>query len=144
MHLATLNLPKSFTFLRNFCKGVKIYHFSSKIIFGQFLLIFGDFCLVTLTGSTLYLLLAKNLTDRSFQNSRWRHHLGTWQQMTINLHSVTCYEDLTYPSLTCFPTCFSKYGPTPASFLLIFVFCNSMSNIGKVSSEQSVPKAEHR
>ena len=35
--LATLNLPKSLTFLRNFCKGVEIYHFSNKIIFGQFL-----------------------------------------------------------------------------------------------------------
>ena len=35
--LVTLNLPKSLTFLRNFCKDVKIYHFSSKIIFGQIL-----------------------------------------------------------------------------------------------------------
>ena len=28
-------LPKSPTFLDNFCKGVKIYNFSSEIIFGQ-------------------------------------------------------------------------------------------------------------
>ena len=35
--LATINLPKAPTFLRNFCKGVKIYHFSSEIIFGQLL-----------------------------------------------------------------------------------------------------------
>ena len=34
---ATINLPKSSTFLGNFCKGVKIYHFSSEIIFGQLL-----------------------------------------------------------------------------------------------------------
>ena len=33
--LATINLPKYPTFLGNFCKGVKIYHFSSEIIFGQ-------------------------------------------------------------------------------------------------------------
>ena len=33
--LATINLPKSPTFLDNFCKGVQIYHFSSEIIFGQ-------------------------------------------------------------------------------------------------------------
>ena len=33
--LATINLPKSPTFLGNFCKGVKIYHFSNEIIFGQ-------------------------------------------------------------------------------------------------------------
>ena len=30
--LATINLPKSPTFLGNFCKGVKIYNFSSEII----------------------------------------------------------------------------------------------------------------
>ena len=46
--LATINLPKSPTFLDNFCNGVKFYHFSSEIIFGQFLLAFGDFFLVTL------------------------------------------------------------------------------------------------
>ena len=35
--LATINLPKSLTFLGNFCKGVKVYHFSSAVIFGQLL-----------------------------------------------------------------------------------------------------------
>ena len=35
MPLAAINLPKSPKFLGNFCKGVKIYHFSSEIIFGQ-------------------------------------------------------------------------------------------------------------
>ena len=34
--LATINLPKSPTFLGNFCIGVKIYLFS-EIIFGQLL-----------------------------------------------------------------------------------------------------------
>ena len=34
--LATANLPKS-PLLGNFSKGVKIYHFSSEIIFGQLL-----------------------------------------------------------------------------------------------------------
>ena len=33
----TINLPKSLTFLDIFCVGVKIYHFSSEIIFGQLL-----------------------------------------------------------------------------------------------------------
>ena len=37
---ATINLP---TFLGNFCKGVKLFNFSSEIIFGQLLLTFGDF-----------------------------------------------------------------------------------------------------
>ena len=46
--LATVNLPNSPTFLGNFCIGVKIYHFSSEIFFGQFLQSFGDFFLVTL------------------------------------------------------------------------------------------------
>ena len=35
--LATINLPKSQTFLGNFCKGVKIFNFSREIIFGQLL-----------------------------------------------------------------------------------------------------------
>ena len=35
--LATINLPKSLTFLGNFCKGVKIYHFSIEIILRQLL-----------------------------------------------------------------------------------------------------------
>ena len=35
--LATINLPKFPTFLGDFFKVVKIYHFSSKIIFGQLL-----------------------------------------------------------------------------------------------------------
>ena len=35
--LATINLPQNPTFFGNFCKGVKIYHFSSEIIFGQLL-----------------------------------------------------------------------------------------------------------
>ena len=39
------NLP---SFLGNFCKGAKIYHFYSEIIFRQLLLTFGDFYLVTL------------------------------------------------------------------------------------------------
>ena len=30
--LATINIPKSPTFLGNFCKGLKIYHFSREII----------------------------------------------------------------------------------------------------------------
>ena len=35
--LGAIKLPKSPTFLGNFCKGVKIDHFSSEIIFGQLL-----------------------------------------------------------------------------------------------------------
>ena len=34
---ATMSLPKSLTFLGNFCKGSKIFNFSSKINFGQLL-----------------------------------------------------------------------------------------------------------
>ena len=32
--VATIILPKLPTFLGDFCKGVKIFHFSSEIIFG--------------------------------------------------------------------------------------------------------------
>ena len=34
--LATITWSKSPTFLGNFCKGVKIYHFSSELILGNF------------------------------------------------------------------------------------------------------------
>ena len=34
--LATITLPKSCTFLGNFCKCAKIYHFFSEIILGNF------------------------------------------------------------------------------------------------------------
>ena len=54
--LATIHLPKSLTFLGNFCKGIKIYHFSSEIIFGQLLQTFGNFYLVTLGMTNGYLL----------------------------------------------------------------------------------------
>ena len=40
---ATINLPKSATFLSIFCKGIKIFNISSEIIFGQILQTFGDF-----------------------------------------------------------------------------------------------------
>ena len=43
--MATIILPK---LLGNDCKGVKIIHFSIKIIFGQLLYKFGNFYLVTL------------------------------------------------------------------------------------------------
>ena len=41
--LATIYLPTLPTFLGNFCQCVKIFNFSSEIIFGQLLLTFVDF-----------------------------------------------------------------------------------------------------
>ena len=49
-YLATIDLPKSPTFLGNFCKGDKIIHFSNEIIFGQLLQTFGDFYMVALNA----------------------------------------------------------------------------------------------
>ena len=49
--LATFNLSKSPTFLGNFCKGVKIYHYSSEIIFRQNFIDIWRFSLVTLLDS---------------------------------------------------------------------------------------------
>ena len=51
--VATIILPKLPTFLGKFCKGVEIFHFSSEIIFGQLLLTFGDFLLVTLQSGLI-------------------------------------------------------------------------------------------
>ena len=69
--LATYNLPKSPTFLGNFCKGVKIFNFSSEIIFGQLLQTFGEFFLVTLSQFATFENLGKSLyglTDRYHHN----------------------------------------------------------------------------
>ena len=52
--VATIILPKLHTLLGNFCKGVKIIHFSSEINFGQLLKTFGDFYLVTLASSLVH------------------------------------------------------------------------------------------
>ena len=49
--VVTIILPKSLTLLGNFCKNVKIIHFSCEIIFGQLLLTFGNFLLVRLSRS---------------------------------------------------------------------------------------------
>ena len=49
--VATIILPRLPIFLGNFCKEVKIFHVSSGIIFGQLLLTFGGFLLVTLHPS---------------------------------------------------------------------------------------------
>ena len=46
--VATISLPKSPTFLGNYCKGVKIFNFHGEIIFGQLLQTFGNFLLVRL------------------------------------------------------------------------------------------------
>ena len=48
--VATIILPKLPPFLGDFCKGAKMFHFSSEIIFGSLLLTFGDFLLGTLIG----------------------------------------------------------------------------------------------
>ena len=44
--------------LGSFCRGAKIFHFSSGIIFGQLLLKFGDFLLVTLQCNSCQILWA--------------------------------------------------------------------------------------
>ena len=49
--MATINLPKSATFLGNFSKGVKIYYVSSEIIFGATFKDIWQFFLVTLRAS---------------------------------------------------------------------------------------------
>ena len=60
---ATINFTKSPTFLGNFCKGVKIYHFSSENIFGTLLKTFGNFFLITLLKISC---LIENMTKECF------------------------------------------------------------------------------
>ena len=70
--MGIINLPKSLTFLGNFCKGVKIFNFSSEIIFGQLLKTFGDFLLVTLDLTMQFnLLLIWHKQSSLIQSNRW-------------------------------------------------------------------------
>ena len=62
--VATISLPKSPTFLGKFCKGVKIFNFSSELIFGQLLWTFGDFLLVTLDVINIVSLLSSTTAMR--------------------------------------------------------------------------------
>ena len=91
--LATINLPKSPTFLDNFWKGVKNYHFSSEIIFGQLLYTFGDNFLVTLSISHL-LTLSPPLLQAPICTS-FTHTLSHTHTLSLSLslsltHSITC------------------------------------------------------
>ena len=73
--LATINLPKSPTFLGNFCKGVKIFHFSSEINFGQLLQTFGDFSLVTLVDAVFAVVIFSTKASKQvFASDGWRSH----------------------------------------------------------------------
>ena len=77
--LAEINLPKSPKFLGYFCKGVKIYYFSSEIVFGQLLQTFGDFFLVTLhsSNSSLFCAIVQTIAQQNVQHivtERWRAH----------------------------------------------------------------------
>ena len=67
---ATMNLPKSPTFLGNFRKGVKIIDFSNEIIFGQLYRHLAIFYLVTLVRTGLHLLckVPQGRCDQILQN----------------------------------------------------------------------------
>ena len=59
--------------LRSFCKGVKMFHFSNDIIFGQLLKTFGNFLLVTLMTA-----LADIRSIQINYFSRQTHQLFDW------------------------------------------------------------------
>ena len=59
--------------LGNLCKGVKIFHFSGEIIFGQLLWTFGDFLLVTLIRCWFFFPFCSRLCCRS-RAKCWSSH----------------------------------------------------------------------
>ena len=72
--LAAINLPKSSTFLGNFCKGVKIIHFTCEIILGNFyshLAIFiwshWSYCATLCLGSHLHLMPQRWAIPNNYQ-----------------------------------------------------------------------------
>ena len=76
-HVAKIILFESPTFLGNFCKGVKIFHFSSEIIFGHLLQTFGNFLLVTLFISYYERRDNENSRKCSLALRRWE-----WKRLT--------------------------------------------------------------
>ena len=88
-YLATINLPKSPTFFGNFCKGVKIYHFSSEIIFGQLLQTFGDIFLVTQDRTNTQVMSRANFSV--FTPATRCQNWFRYESKQKNLQSSTCH-----------------------------------------------------
>ena len=115
---AIIILPKSPTLLGNFCKGVKIIHFSIEIIFGQLLQTFGDFYLVTLlTILSIFICFCSLLCLFFCLYLYYSFHLSIY----FIFISTFCF---------CFKSlCFSfKKRPSPASFSFIFDLSNKKYN----------------
>ena len=110
--LATINLPKSPTFLGNFCEVVKINHFSSEISFGQLLWTFGDFFLVTLQPRHILSFIFGLFKQTSSQ---------FLQQIYMKKcqSSIRCWDSNPQPSMHESPTMTTRPGlpPTVVSFL---------------------------
>ena len=122
--LETINLPKSLTFLGNFWKYVKIFNFSTEIIFGQLLLTFGDFFLVTL----VLLFNTAYSTVKSAHNRRILTYLTTANKYHYTASLFICSHSadfLTYLSwiINRF-ACLSEYKPVKqeASYTVILPF----------------------
>ena len=106
--LATINFPKSSTFLGNFFEVVKIYHICSGIIFGQLLWTFGNFFLVTLRSDTAHYL-------------KW-----VWLQLVESFTEITVYYVYLWTGSEC-----STYWTIPKLIIYIFLKerCRSVSPI---------------
>ena len=105
--LAIINFPKSPTLLGNFCKGVKIYHFSSETFQATFVDIWRFF-----SGHT-------GVSIASHCHTRW-----STQELMPPL--LTTYFCTNFPYKLNFSQAYSFLnGSFPASFSLMFVFFNS-------------------
>ena len=85
-------MPKSSTFLRNFCKFVKIFHFSREIIFGQlFIDIWRFFSGHTAHHPSLSKVQNRRLKWKSLScwSVRWKENLS-WRKLVFSfLFSVS-------------------------------------------------------
>ena len=95
--VATISLPKLHTLLGNFCKGIKIVHLSSGIMFGQLLYTFGEFLLVTLEEILNFQPSVNGLRiqcDRIvWEKTRFppQISMAVGFELTITWSSVSCY-----------------------------------------------------
>ena len=120
--LTTINLPESPTFLGNFCKGVKIYHLSREIIFGQLLQTFGEFYLVTLTGGT-------NL-------SQWKSGSGV-KKVSFSFHT---YIDRSIHFRKSFFSLIWRNDTKSASHVLFRIFCNLVRRFRRRRRRRVLPE----
>ena len=115
--LATIDLPKSPTFLDNFCKGLKIYQYSSEIILGNFLDIWRFFSGHTAQISHVWFMQQLGFTFIE------RNHFSFTRDHLQPKRATRVWLGLPSLVLTCVPAFPYLFGTTKVWPILVAVKC---------------------